>query len=93
MNSRTAAREAAHRKATLLAAECRCLSCHAPAPSMPCHYPTHRGMGSGKAGWDPSEWVPLCYQEHLILDSYLSEAKLKIIATIEDALERGEWPP
>lgn len=71
MNSRTAQRERDHRKATALAAKCRCLNCNAPAPSVCAHFPVHRGMGGANAGWSTDEWVPLCGEPggcHDILD-------------------------
>ena len=96
MNSGKAARDSAHRAASQRAWEERCLSCGAPPPSMPCHYPKHRGMGSGGAGWSTREWVPLCYTCHEILDKrndlndpYQRE---RIVADIEQGLEDGLWP-
>jgi len=68
MNSGRKQREVAHRRATALAAGMPCLSCGRPAPSLPAHWPRHRGMGGGNAGWDIGEWVPLCYDCHEVLD-------------------------
>lgn len=97
MNSGKAEQDRQHRAATLLASERRCLSCKAEPPSMPCHFPKHRGMGSGKAGWDPSEWIPLCFVCHEILDrrQQLNDfAKCaEVVRNIKSALERGLWPP
>jgi len=56
-----------HQKATLLARESACLVC-GTTPSEPCHT-THRGMGGAKAGWEVSEWVPLCRKHHDELDA------------------------
>jgi hypothetical protein len=67
MNSGTREREKAHRLATAQAKMMDCWSCGVYGCS-PCHYPTHRGMGSSKAGWDRSEWVPLCAHCHDVLD-------------------------
>ena len=63
MNSGKADKDKQHKQATRLASEQRCLACHKDAPSEPCHI-IHCGMGGGKAGWDPSEWVPLCRKCH-----------------------------
>jgi hypothetical protein len=68
MNSRTAARNAAHRRATALAGASTCLYCRRPG-CVPAHWPTHRGMGAAKAGWAVTEWVPLCPAHHDILDA------------------------
>jgi len=68
VNSGKAEREADHRKATRIASEHRCLACKADAPSLPAHWPRHRGMGGGQAGWHYTEWVPLCFRCHEILD-------------------------
>lgn len=97
-NSGHEEREAAHKAASLLAADERCLACHQRAPSEPCHWPTHRGMGGGKAGWDVDEWVPLCRRCHDILDgragvaSRFEKEKQTIVFLIQNALRRGEWP-
>ena len=95
MNSGKAARDKAHKQATQIAWEERCLSCGAPSPSMPCHYPRHRGLGSGHAGWSTREWVPLCYNFHEILDRRQNNMHMKrshIIDAIEAALKEGLWP-
>lgn len=94
MNSGTAAREAAHRDATRIASEERCLSCRRHAPSLPAHYPRHRGMGSGHAGWDVSEWVPLCWYCHEVLDARAGTAdeRARIRSDIERNKARGLWP-
>ena len=68
MNSGTAEKEKAHKLATQLASECKCLACGHPAPSLPAHWPRHRGLGGGHAGWSYLEWVPLCFNCHEILD-------------------------
>jgi len=68
VNSKRRQREAAHRRATALAGGSPCLSCGRPAPSLPAHYPRHRGMGGGHAGWDFEEWLPLCFNCHEALD-------------------------
>lgn len=44
-----------------------CLVCGS-TPCEPCHWPTHRGMGGGNAGWDVEEIVPLCRKCHDKLD-------------------------
>ena len=95
MNSGKEEREAAHKAASHLAAEERCLVCHRDAPSEPAHWPTHRGMGGGKAGWDTSEWVPLCRRCHDILDMRENKPKERatIIMLINNELRRGVWPP
>jgi hypothetical protein len=67
MNSRTKAQRAAHRAMTALCADARCLHCGG-RPSEPAHWPTHRGMGGGKAGWSIEEIVPLCHADHMALD-------------------------
>jgi hypothetical protein len=56
-----------HKEATAAAAEMECLLC-GDSPCEPCHYPTHRGMGGAKAGWDEDEWVPMCRFHHDALD-------------------------
>jgi len=58
----------AHRAATLLVAASDCLLCEHPG-CVPAHYPRHRGMGGAGAGWERTEWVPLCAQCHDILDA------------------------
>lgn len=95
MNSGKAARDTAHREATLLASEHRCLGCRAEPPSLPAHWPHHRGMGGGMATWAPSDWVPLCWKCHEILDKRdpKPHKRDRIIINIESALERGAWPP
>ncbi len=75
MNSRTREREKAHRKATAMASEMRSLVCGLYGCE-PAHFALvdgeprsgHRGMHAGKAGWKPTEWVPLLHREHMILD-------------------------
>jgi hypothetical protein len=32
-------------------------------------------MGSGNAGWEPTEWVPLCFNCHEALDGRLGVSK------------------
>ncbi len=53
----------AHKRATRIAAGARCLLCRSPKSvgrCVPAHFPRHRGMGAGHAGWGDDEWVPLC---------------------------------
>lgn len=50
-----------------MAGESDCLGC-CTTPCEPAHFPTHRGMGGAKAGWEPWEWVPLCRKCHDALD-------------------------
>ena len=38
---------------------------------MPAHWPRHRGMGAGHAGWAYTEWVPLCPSCHDLVDGRL----------------------
>lgn len=63
---------------------------------MPCHYPRHRGLGSGHAGWSVREWVPLCYKCHEILDKRVAlndpSQRERVVKHIEAALEEGLWP-
>ena len=68
MNSGHRAKQTAHRLATALAAITPCLVCYSPPPSLPAHFPRHRGMGGGHAGWATEEWVPLCFTCHEALD-------------------------
>lgn len=70
MNSGKAERERAHRLATQSAQGARCEVCGAFG-CVPAHYPTHRGMGGGKAGWEPDEWIPLCVHHHDLIDKRL----------------------
>ena len=95
MNSRTRRLQHAHRAATALAAQCACLACGAPPPSMPCHWPVHRGLGGGKAGWDIEEWVPLCWRCHEALDrrNGASEAAQRETRRVGDrvAAEAMKW--
>lgn len=56
-----------HSEATRIARQSSCLVC-GDVPCEPCHYPTHRGMGGAKAGWEPTEWVALCRRHHDCLD-------------------------
>lgn len=99
MNSTTPEREKAHRKATALARRWRCLGCRKSPPSIPCHYPQHRGMHAGKAGWSPSEWVPLCPSCHDLLDkrcgtsARVMSLRQFVIDEIEIALKGKLWPP
>ena len=67
-----------------------CLVC-GDFPSERCHYPTHRGMGGGKAGWEPGEWVPLCRWCHDALDGRhgVSEAACLDSSQIRAALEEA----
>jgi hypothetical protein len=70
VNSRRRELDKAHRIATRQAAESPCLVCGL-YPSVPAHYPTHRGFGSGKAGWERHEWIPLCRYHHDLIDRRL----------------------
>ena len=63
MNSGKEEKDKQHKRATRIASEERCLACSKDPPSEPCHI-IHRGMGGGKAGWDTSEWCPLCRKCH-----------------------------
>jgi len=67
MNSRKRQQEALHHIATKLAFESACLLC-GTSPCMPCHWPRHRGLGGGHAGWERHEWVPLCGPCHSLVD-------------------------
>ena len=58
MNTAKRDRDKAHREATALAAESKCLCC-GTTPCEPCHL-KHRGMGGGNAGWEIEEWWPGC---------------------------------
>ena len=61
-------RDKAHKEATALAAESKCLAC-GTTPSEPCHWPVNRGSGGRfENEWDPSVWVPLCRKHHSELD-------------------------
>lgn len=44
-------------------------------PTCFAHYPTHRGMGAGKAGWGYREGVPLCDFHHALLDRRAGSAE------------------
>lgn len=95
-NSGKAQRDREHREATRIAAQEPCLVCGAPAPSMPCHHPRHRGMGSGHAGWSTSEWVPLCFPCHEALDhrsGFNHPFREFVVARIELSIEawRAKW--
>jgi hypothetical protein len=56
-------------------------------------------MGSGKAGWDPEHWVPLCRNCHDTLDARTGCSgkehirRQSIIAVLTEAKEKGHWPP
>jgi hypothetical protein len=78
-----------HTEATKAAAQEDCLSCYAPAPSEPAHYPKHRGMGGASAGWEPTEWVPLCRRCHDRLDRRNGVSAVAIYQSeaVRDALE------
>ena len=62
--------ETTHAEATRTAANEPCMSCYAPPPSEPCHYPHHRGSGGRFGGddWNPLYWVALCRRCHNRLD-------------------------
>ena len=78
MNSRTRKLVPQHREATRIAAESRCLICDAYGCE-PAHFPTHRGMAGGKAGWSREEWVPLDRDCHDLIDR-----RLGVSAAIEE---------
>lgn len=59
-----------HREATKLAAASDCLLCGRTGCA-PCHWPKHRGMGGANAGWERTEWVPLCPFHHDLIDRRL----------------------
>jgi hypothetical protein len=59
--------ERLHKQATKICADSDCLAC-AKTGCVPAHFPRHRGMGGGHAGWVRGEWVPLCPRCHDILD-------------------------
>ena len=44
-----------------------CLICFGE-PTCFAHYPRHRGMGGGHAGWGLLEGLPLCSKHHELLD-------------------------
>lgn len=67
MNSGKAERDKAHREATRKASVMHCRVCGI-VPCEPCHWPRHRGLGGGHAGWGDEEWVPLCRRHHDVLD-------------------------
>ena len=90
MNSHTAAREAAHRRATVDAMFERCLLCHRDG-CVPAHWPRHRGMGAGHAGWDPEEWVPLCRECHDLVDGRLGRQAARRRARERLAVRAEEW--
>ena len=77
----------AHRAATLIAAASDCLLCERLG-CVPAHWPRHRGLGGGHAGWDLREWVPLCGQCHDIADARngVSKARCQDTATARDRL-------
>jgi len=56
-----------HKEATASARELECCVCGC-SPCEPAHYPRHRGMGAGHAGWGEDEWVPMCRLHHDALD-------------------------
>jgi len=70
VNSGKKQREKDHRAMTALCADEPCLLCGAPAPSEPLHWPVHRGMGGGKAGWSVEEIIPGCRSCHQFLDGH-----------------------
>ena len=94
-NSGAAAKEKAHRVATAQARESRCLICKSLG-CVPAHYPTHRGMGGGKAGWKPKEWVPLCVEHHDLIDGRLGvsakvESRRNIVLALLPAVAKKYW--
>jgi len=56
-------------------------------------------MHAGKAGWSPSEWVPLCPSCHDLLDkrcgtsARVMSLRQFVIDEIEIALKGKLWPP
>ena len=90
MNSRTADRELAHKRATIAAMFERCLLCRRDMGCVPAHWPTHRGMAAGKAGWEPHEWVPLCRECHDLVDGRLGRqtARHRARERLAEAAER-----
>jgi len=92
-NSRKAERDRAHRVATRAARCARCLVCGRDG-CIPAHWPKHRGLGGGGAGWEPREWIPLCVHHHDLIDKRLGVSvgieteRLAAIAVIEDKAPR-----
>ena len=95
MNSGKRDRDKAHREATALAAESKCLAC-GTTPSEPCHWPVNRGSGGRfENEWDPSVWVPLCRKHHSELDkrngvSAYEQEKTRIVRYIV-SVRAPEW--
>lgn len=56
-----------HEEATASARRQSCCVCGG-IPSEPAHFPRHRGMHAGHAGWEETEWVPMCRLHHDALD-------------------------
>ena len=83
-----------HRAATLLAAESDCLLCEYPG-CVPAHWPTHRGIGGANAGWERTEWLPLCTPCHDLIDRRLGvsvaveERRIVALLRLED--KAAEW--
>jgi hypothetical protein len=95
VNSGAAEREKAHRLATAQAREARCLLCFSHG-AVPAHYPKHRGMGGGKAGWGPKEWIPLCVEHHDLIDGRLGvsekiERRRQLILALLPAVAQKWW--
>jgi hypothetical protein len=95
VNSRKAERERLHRIATYEARELSCLIC-GRGPCEPCHYPKHRGLGGGHAGWESHEWWPLCRRHHDLVDGrlgvspHVEACRHWAVRQLEDAIERRE---
>jgi len=95
VNSRKRDRDKAHREATALAAESKCLCC-GTTPCEPCHWPVHRGSGGRfENEWDVDHWVPLCRLCHNRLDarngvSAYEQEKTRIVRYIV-SVRAPEW--
>lgn len=59
-----------HKQATQICAESECLLCDVIG-CVPAHYPRHRGMAGGHAGWSIGEWIALCPYHHDLVDGRL----------------------
>jgi len=83
-----------HRAATLLAAESDCLLCERPGCE-PAHWPTHRGMGGGKVGWERTAWVPLDHNRHDLIDRRLGVStaieERRTVALLRLKEKAAEW--
>jgi hypothetical protein len=94
MNSRARKQAPAHREATKLAAESDCLICGVFG-CVPAHFPRHRGLGGGHAGWDRTEYVPLCTPCHDLIDRRLGASaaieERRIVALLRLEGKAAEW--